>query len=143
VFKNSRKRRTLGVAVALAAAVAAVGAYAFTAGITVPAISAGYGNNTVSPYTVNSVDETDHDADGSHVIGVKFTLDAAASDVLVSLVAAPTGGDDWVDCGPTASNQATCVFDGSHGSGPVLATDDTKLSVIAVSQGQATVPPSP
>jgi len=138
LFKHSKKRRSVGVAVVLAAAVAAFGAYAFTAGNTFDPISAGAGSTAVTGYAISN-EQVQYDADGTHVVGVTFNLDKAASDVKAALVAAPVAAD-WTDCGASAAVTfaVTCTFDGTGTPNPVAVDNFVKLSVAAVSNGTVT-----
>src|SRR5205823_13573489 len=112
------------------------GAYAFTAGATVPATNVGSGNATVSSYTATGVTYT-IDASLDKTTAVSFTLNTTATDVAAALVASP-GTGDWIDCGAATgvSHAVSCDFSGS----PVANASVVKLSLIAVSGGSVTLP---
>jgi hypothetical protein len=111
------------LAVMLIAAVAAVGAYAFTASNTVPDSNAGSGTSTVSGYTATNIEYT-LNADPLKVDTITFDLDAAANTVKVE-----TDGSTWFDCSATAggSNTVTC----DYSSSPITLAGITTLNVIA------------
>jgi hypothetical protein len=138
LFHQSRKRKTTGIAVLVAATAAAFGAYAFTASNTVPTEDAGGGAGAVSGYTVTNPAYT-FSADGTTVTAVAFNLDKAASDVEVALTGTPVHAD-WQDCGAATGSAApydvSCTF-----TTPVANANHTALNVIAVSSGTATIAP--
>jgi hypothetical protein len=117
MFKHFRKMT--GLAVAVAAVAAVVGANAFTASNTVDASKAGAGAGAISGYAVSNIAYTNS---GGNVTGVSFNLDGAASNVKVTLV---DGGTES-DCGAAAATTflVTCVTD-------VPAADATNLTVVA------------
>jgi hypothetical protein len=133
MFKHFRK--TPGLVVAATAVAAGFGAHAFTASNSVAASTSGAGSAAITGYVVTSPAYT-YSADGTTVKAVSFNLDGEASDVKAALKTTPIVGD-WQDCG--ASGVATpylvtCTF-----TAPVAVASATKLSVIAVSTGTATV----
>lgn len=135
MFKLKRFRKTTGLAVGVAAAAAAFGASAFTASNTVPAHLAGAGSAVITGYTVSNPLYT-YNATGTSVTKVTFDLSAAASDVKAALTTTPVVAD-WQDCGASGASTpwlVTCTF-----TTPVPVANATKLSVIAVSSGTATV----
>jgi spermidine/putrescine-binding protein len=135
VFKTIKRRRSLGIAVIAAAAIAAVGGYAFTAQNTVPAQKAGAGSGAITGYTVSNVAYT-YDATGNSVTVVDFDLDAAATDVKIALTDTPVNAD-WQDCSGTTGTgpyHVTCTM-----GTPVDKADQQRLSVIAVDNGQTIV----
>jgi hypothetical protein len=140
LFKHSRKRKTTGIIVFLAAAAAAFGAYAFTATNTVQAVQAGAGSAGITGYDVTNP-QFNYDPTGLTVTSVTFNLDGAASDVKAALVDTPAAAD-WTDCGAAAAVTflVTCTFDGAGSNADPVDVDlATKLSVVAVSYGTATV----
>jgi len=98
----------------------ATSAYAFAAANTVPASKAGEGAGAISGYTVSNIVYTFDTANPSNLTGVAFTLDAAATNVSVSVTAAGTlsactgGPTNW-----------TCALTG------VTVTNATSLRVVA------------
>jgi hypothetical protein len=138
VSKFINKRRTAGIVAILAACIAGASAYAFTAGNIVPAHKSGAGSSVVSGYTVTGPSNYIYSADGTHVVGVTFTLSAAATDAAAALSAAAPVNADWVHCGLTGGGTiATCDYSGR----PILATDALQLTVAAVSTGTVTIAP--
>ena len=133
----SRKRRTAGLLVLGIAAVLAIAAYAFTASNTVAAHSAGAGAATVSGYEVKSPTNYTFSGDGETMVGVKFELNKAATDVQVALSKEAPVTADWSDCGASevgAPFEVTCTF-----AKPVPNGEGLKLSVAAVSSGTVTI----
>jgi hypothetical protein len=117
MFKHFRKMT--GIAVALTAVAAVVGANAFTASNTVAASKAGAGSGAISGYAVSNIAYTNS---GGNVTGVTFNLDAAASNVKVTLV---DGGTSY-DCGASVgvTYLVTCTVS-------VPAETATNLTVVA------------
>jgi hypothetical protein len=135
VFKNIKRRRSLGIAVIAAAAVAAVGGYAFTAQNTVPDSYAGAGSGTITGYTISNAQYT-YDATGNNVTVVDFDVDHAATDVTIALTDVPVHAD-WQDCGAATGAgpyHVTCTM-----ATPVDKAAQERLSVIAVDNGQTIV----
>jgi hypothetical protein len=133
MFKRFRKRGGLVFAVAAVAAV--VGANAFTASNTVAASVSGAGSAAISGYAVTNPAYT-YSADGAAVTAVSFNLDSAASDVKAALTETPIVAD-WQDCGASGATTpwlVTCTF-----LTPIAVASATKLSVVAVSTGTATI----
>ncbi len=109
-----RRRRTATIVAVLVAALAAMGAYAFTAGNAVPAHDNGVGVNTDAGYTVTTHPTYTYSDDGTSIIDVTFQLDKAANDVAVWLGptgSAPGSAAAWTHCGAVAANtDLTCTF---------------------------------
>lgn len=137
MFKFLGKRNTAAIAALVVAAVAGVGAYAFTASNTVPAHSAGAGIAVVSGYTVSNIGYT-WSPDGLTVESVSFDLSGAAADVKVALTATGTPVQaDWQDCGASGGSSpylVTCTF-----GTPIANADAVDLSVAADSSGSVTI----
>jgi hypothetical protein len=130
-----RFRTTGGLVVAVAAVAVVVGANAFTASNTVAASTSGAGSAAISGYAVTNPAFT-YSADGTTVTATTFNLDSAASDVKAALTDAPVLAD-WQDCGASAALTpwlVTCTF-----VTPVAVASATRLSVVAVSTGTATI----
>lgn len=136
MFRFHAHRKPAGLLAIVTAGVAGVSAYAYTASNTVTAHSAGAGSAAITGYTVSSPTDYTFNGDATQVIGVSFTLDKAANDVAVALVASPTASD-WVDCGQTAALTfaVTCDFSRT----PVDVANAVELSVAAVSTGTVTI----
>jgi hypothetical protein len=90
----------------------ATAAFAFAATNTVPGTYAGEGAEDISGYEVLTVDYNLSVANPSNISSVDLTLDAAASDVKISVVNGGTvydcsgAGTNWT-CDTTAGTQAT------------------------------------
>ena len=91
--------------VLLVAIVLAVSAYAFAAANTVPTTKAGTGAGAISGYTVSNVVYNLNTSDPTQLDSVDLTLDAAATNVQIKLVAA---GSTWYDCTNTSGNVWNC-----------------------------------
>jgi hypothetical protein len=132
----SRKRNIAGLLAFALASVIGVSAYAFTASNTVAPHSSGAGAATVSGYTVNSPTNYTFSGDGLTMVGVKFTLDKAATDVQVALTKGTPATADWSDCKASVGgeNEVTCTF-----AKPVPDGEGLNLSVAAVSSGTVTI----
>lgn len=104
--------------------VIASSAYAFAAANTVPDTKAGDGAGTISGYTVSAVAYTLNASDPTALDSVEFTLDAAATNVQIKLVAA---GSTWYDCAVVTGNNWTCDTTGAS----VGSMDE--LTVVATS----------
>ena len=109
-WKRKRNRYLLA---AVAAAVVAPAAYAFTAANTVPASNAGSGAGTISGYTVSNVAYTLNAANPQNVDQVAFTISPTSGTVKVAgrlgrLVVACTNTAGSVTCA-TTSPQATAA----------------------------------
>jgi hypothetical protein len=93
----------------------AAAVYGFAAANTVPATSAGDGDNAVNGYTITNLDFDlqDGDTDPSDIDTVTFTLGADASEAYVAF--SDDGGttwSSWVSCtisGTGASTAASCT----------------------------------
>jgi hypothetical protein len=99
MFRNLKRSAGLGVVVV--AAIAAIGAYAFTASNTIAdGGNAGVGQATISGYTVSSVSYTQDSTDPSTWSAVDFDLSSDATQVQVkfddSQNSLPSSG--WIDC---------------------------------------------
>ncbi|HET9906099.1 MAG TPA: hypothetical protein VFQ23_05650 [Anaerolineales bacterium] len=91
--------------VLLVAMVLAVSAYAFAAANTVPTTKAGTGAGAISGYTVSNVVYNLNTSDPTQLDSVDLTLDAAATNVQIKLVAA---GSTWYDCTNGSGNNWSC-----------------------------------
>jgi hypothetical protein len=133
---TGRKRKLTGLVALALACTLAVGVYAFTASNTVAAHSAGAGAATVSGFTVNSPTNYTFSGDGLTMVGVKFDLDKAASDVQVALTPGTPETANWSDCGASSGAEfaVTCTF-----VAPVPVGQGNHLSVAAVSTGTVTI----
>ena len=142
MFKFFGKRNTAAIAALVVAAVAGVGAYAFTASNTVPAEHAGAGTATVSGYTASNI-SYEFSPDTTKIDGVSFDLDNPASDVAVALVddngGSPTiAAGDYQDCGAatgTGPYVVTCTFGTAYDNTP----DTQDLYIDAVTSGNVTI----
>jgi hypothetical protein len=140
VFKFFSKRTTAAIAALVVAAVAGVGAYAFTASNTVPSEYAGAGNATIGHYVVTNVGY-EFSPDATKIDGMSFDLDHPASDAQVALIdsAATVAAGDYVDCGAAVGASApyvvTCDFSGA----PITNTANEKLYIAAVTSGAVTL----
>jgi hypothetical protein len=143
MFRHFRKGKTSGLLVLAVAAVTGTSAYAFTASNTgLGAHKSGVTDAAVSGYSVGNPSYT-YDPANSDTEGVTFTLDAAASDVWVTLLSAPATAADWNDCGATTGTgpfTVTCTFNGvSPNHAEFAPAAHQALQVIAVSTGQVTL----
>ncbi len=100
-WKRKRNRYLLA---AVAAAVVAPAAYAFTAANTVPNSNAGSGAGTISGYTVSSVAYTLNAANPQNVDQVAFTISPTSGTVKVQVVS----GGSWYACTNTGGS-VTCA----------------------------------
>ena len=100
-WKRKRNRYLLA---AVAAAVVAPAAYAFTAANTVPNSNAGSGAGTISGYTVSSVAYTLNAANPQNVDQVAFTISPTSGTVKVQVVS----GGSWYAC-TNSSGSVTCA----------------------------------
>ena len=91
--------------VLLVAMVLAVSAYALAAANTVPTTKAGTGAGAISGYTVSNVVYNLNASDPTQLDSVDLTLDAAATNVQIKLVAA---GSTWYDCTNGTGNDWSC-----------------------------------
>ena len=139
MFKFFGKRNTAAIAALVVAAVAGVGAYAFTASNSVPPEHAGAGTATVSGYTASNISYT-FSPDTTKIDGVSFDLDNPANDVKVAI--------DTHGATPVAADYQDC--NGATGTGPYVVTctfgtpyDNTQgtqdLYIDAVTSGSVTV----
>jgi hypothetical protein len=105
--------------VVLVVMILATSAYAFAAGITMPATSnAGEGEVVIGGYTVSAVTYTYSTADPSQITSVGFTIAPAAKKASVSLV------------NGTILQTPACV--GSGGAGPTYTTWNCAVSGVSV-----------
>ena len=114
------------IIIMIVALVFASTAYALAASNTLAdAGKAGDGNNTVSGYTVANVSYNLNASNPAMIASVEFDLDAAASDVRVSLtdVSGPT--ETFADSCSNSGTHWTCIFTG------VTALDADNFRVIA------------
>ena len=93
------------LSIILVVIVLAVSAYAFAAANTVPTTRAGTGAGAISGYTVSNVVYNLNASDPTVLDSVDLTLDAAATNVQIKLVAA---GSSWYDCSIVSGNDWTC-----------------------------------
>lgn len=112
------------LSIVLVVIVIASSAYAFAAANTVPDTKAGDGAGAISGYTVSAVVYNLNASDPSSLDSVDFTLDAAATNVQIKLVAA---GSTWYDCVVVTGNNWTCTTTGAT----VSSMDE--LTVVATS----------
>ena len=140
MFKFFGKRNTAALAALVVAAVAGVGAYAFTASNTVPASAAGSGTQTVDGYTVGTPSYTFSD-DGVYIDEADFSVtgaeQATAVDAALTATSTPVKAD-WLACtvgattgtGPYVT-AVTCDFTAKN----ITAANGANLGVLAVSNG--------
>lgn len=112
------------LSVVMVAILLAVSAYAFAAANTVPTTKAGTGAGAISGYTVSNVVYNLNASDPTLLDSVDLTLDAAATNVQIKLVAA---GSTWYDCTNTSGNVWNC--DTTTPAQTVAAMDE--LEVVA------------
>lgn len=112
--------------IVLVVIVLGVSAYAFAAANTVPDTKAGAGSGVVSGYTVSSVVYNLNATDPTKLDSVNFSLDAAAVNVKIKLVAA---GSTWYSCTVVTGNNWTC--DTTSPAADVASMD--QLNVVATS----------
>lgn len=93
------------LSVVLVVIVVAASTYAFAAANTVSATKAGDGSGAISGYAVSSVVYNLNSSDPTLLDSVDFTLDAAAVNVQIKLVAA---GSTWYTCSVVSGNNWTC-----------------------------------
>lgn len=139
MFKFFGKRNTAAIAALVVAAVAGVGAYAFTASNTVPNSAAGAGTQLVDGYTVGTPSYTFSD-DGVNIDEVDFSVTGAeqATAVDAALTAGTPVKADWLGCtvgsttgtGPYVT-AVTCDFTAKS----ITAAAGANLGVLAVSNG--------
>ncbi|MCK5633889.1 MAG: hypothetical protein KAI06_02330 [Anaerolineales bacterium] len=102
-MKSILRPRSFGILVL--ALILAASVYGFAAANTVPATYAGDGNGGISGYTIsNIVYDLDSDGDPSDIDGVTFTLNAAASEVHITL-----DGSSWTSCTITGGTSISCT----------------------------------
>lgn len=93
------------LSVVMVAILLAVSAYALAAANTVPTIKAGTGAGAISGYTVSNVVYNLNASDPTLLDSVDLSLDAAATNVQIKLVAA---GSTWYDCTNGSGNDWSC-----------------------------------
>lgn len=112
-MKTILRPRSVGMLVLVLILAAAV--YGFAAANTVPATSAGDGDNAVNGYTITNLDFDlqDGDTDPSDIDTVTFTLGADASEAYIAFSAdGGTTWSSWISCtisGTGASTAASCT----------------------------------
>jgi hypothetical protein len=123
---GSKTKRAFGAL--LAAGVVATGAYALTAGNTVPASRAGDGSGTISGYVVTNVKYTLNSTDPGNIDAVTFTLDAAPPAGATTKIQLSSGGA-WYSCtsGTPATNQSCATTSPSQAT----VTGATELRVVS------------
>jgi hypothetical protein len=87
-------------------------AYAFAAANTVPTSTVGSGASVVSGYTVSDIVYTFATDDPTKVSKITFTLDKAATNVMIQLDATAETGDtawSWAPCTIATSTSVTCT----------------------------------
>jgi hypothetical protein len=122
----TKPRAVLGVG--LAAAVVAVGGYAFTASNTIPDSNAGYDTSTVSGYTISAI-SYHLDTDPTKSDYVTFDVAPDNSGIAPSDVRAKPGAADTVytTCALTTGTTWKCTW-----ASPVVVSDIDQLQVVAV-----------
>lgn len=143
MFRLFRNTKMTGFLVLAVAAVTGTSAYAFTASNTgLGAHKSGVTDAAVSGYAVGNPSYT-YDPVNGDTDAVTFTLDAAASDVVVTLLASPANAASWNDCGATTGSgpfTVTCTFDGTGSDhAEFTPAQHQALQVIAVSTGVVTL----
>jgi hypothetical protein len=106
------------LSVVMVAILLAVSAYAFAAANTVPTTKAGTGAGAISGYAVSNVVYNLNASDPTLLDSVDLSLDAAATNVQIKLVAAGStwytctngSGNDW-SCGTTTPAQTVASMD--------------------------------
>lgn len=93
------------LSVVMVAILLAVSAYALAAANTVPTTKAGTGAGAISGYTVSNVVYNLNASDPTLLDSVDLSLDAAATNVQIKLVAA---GSTWYDCTNGSGNDWSC-----------------------------------
>ena len=99
-----RRKRNRYLLAAVAAAIVAPAAYAFTASNTVPNSNAGSGSGTISGYTVSNVAYTLNASNPQNVDQVAFTIAPTTGTVKAQLVS----GGSWYACTNSAGS-VTCA----------------------------------
>ena len=99
-----RRKRNRYLLAAVAAAIVAPAAYAFTASNTVPNTNAGSGSGTISGYTVSNVAYTLNASNPQNVDQVAFTIAPTTGTVKAQLVS----GGSWYACTNSAGS-VTCA----------------------------------
>lgn len=114
------------IVIVLVVIVIALSAYAFAAANTVPATKAGAGSGVISGYVVSNVVYNLNATDPTVLDSVDLSLDAAAVNVKIKLVAA---GSTWYNCTVVSGNDWTCDT-----SSPALSVSTMdELEVVATS----------
>ena len=102
-MKSIFRPRSFGMLVLTLILAASV--YGFAAANTVPATYAGDGSGVISGYTIsNIVYDLDGDGDPSDIDGVDFTLNAAATEVHITL-----DGSTWTSCTVSGGTSVSCT----------------------------------
>ncbi len=102
-MKSILRPRSFGMLVL--ALILAASVYGFAAANTVPATYAGDGSGAISGYTItNVVYDLNGDSDPTDIDGVDFTLNAAASEVHITL-----DGATWTSCSISGGTSVSCT----------------------------------
>ena len=99
-----RRKRNRYLLAAVAAAVVAPAAYAFTAANTVPSSNAGSGSGAISGYTISNISYTLNASNPQNVDQVAFTIAPTTGTVKAQLVS----GGSWYAC-TNSSGSVTCA----------------------------------
>ncbi len=100
-MKSILRPRSFGMLVL--ALILSASVYGFAAANTVPDHKAGDGSGNITGYTISNI-VYDLGADPSTIDGVDFTLDAAASQVHITL-----NGGSWTSCGISGGVNVSCT----------------------------------
>jgi len=116
-----------GVVIALMLA-----AYAFASSNVVPTTNAGSGSNTISGYTVQTVDYQLLASDPTKIDYWELTLSATADDVR-SRLATSGSGSTWITCTTTSTLPATGTWKCEPAAGSEFdVSNASSLQVVAV-----------
>ncbi len=121
-WKLSRSRRL--IVALLCAGIVSGAAYSYTASNTVPATGAGFGNGTISGYTISGLGYTLNSTDPSLVDAVAFTISPTNAGSVYAQLAA---GGPWYSCA-NVGGSVTCATTSPQGT----ATGSTQLTVVSV-----------
>lgn len=126
---NNRILRTAILAGAIFALM--LGAYAFASANVVPTTNAGSGSNTISGYTVSTVEYTLLASDPTKIDYWQLTLSATADDVR-SRLATTGSGNVWITCTTTATLPAAGTWKCEPAAGSEFdVSNATSLQVVA------------
>jgi hypothetical protein len=126
-MRNNKKSFRLLIVAMLIALVGAA-TYAFTASNTVPGSKAGSGSGAISGYTVSNIQYT-LGANPTNLNAVSFNLDAAASDVKITLV----NGGTVYDCGAAGAGPSFAVSCDTTVGTQATVSPANNLTVVSVS----------